>query len=130
EGSVRTKVPVTLISLLCRDTAGAFRGRDAVALGITRNQLARLASTGVIVRTFPDTYCLTAVRTSAERQLHAALLWAGDEAAAAARSAAAVYGIEGVAFPRLPEIVLSSASDRRCAGVTVHRGRSRAALMV
>jgi very-short-patch-repair endonuclease len=130
EDSVRTKVPVALISSLCRDTAGAFRGRDAVASGVNRKQLARLASTGVIVRTLPDTYCLTAFRTSAEQRLHAALLWAGDEAAAAARSAGALYGIEGVAVPPQPEIVLWNASYRRVPGVTVHRCRSRAALMV
>lgn len=67
---------------------GAFRGGDAVRRGVSRKQVASLRAQGVITRLLPDTYALTAVPSSESQRLRAALLWAGDDAAGAARSAA------------------------------------------
>ena len=44
----------------------------------------------------PDTYRMTAAQASDEQQLRGALLWAGETAAAAGRSAGASCGLEGI----------------------------------
>jgi very-short-patch-repair endonuclease len=94
------KSPVGVLSKLAAPTEGVFRGAAAVAAGVSRDQLALLRSQAVIARLLPDTYALTAVANSDAQRLRAALLWAGEGAAAAGRSAATVYGLEGVRSPR------------------------------
>jgi hypothetical protein len=84
------------ISRLASAECGVFRGRDAVADSVTRDQLTRLSGGGIIERVLPDTYRHTAVPPSSEQRLHAALLWAGREAAAAGRAAGEHYGLEGI----------------------------------
>jgi hypothetical protein len=117
------------ISDLCVESSGVFRGRAAVDLGVSRKQLAALCAAGVIERVLPDTYRMTAVPRSGVQRLRAALLWAGDEAAAAGRSAGAVYGLEGVIAPE-PEIAVPRSSRNRADGVLVHTGTNAAGLMV
>ena len=114
---------------LSSTTVGAFRGRDAVELGVTRDQLTALLRAGVITRELPDTYRVTAVSRSSEQRLHAALLWAGEGAAAAGRSAGEVFGLEGVRA-RVPEIAVLRTSRMRHDDVIVHRGLNRHALML
>jgi very-short-patch-repair endonuclease len=120
---------VAVISRLSAPARGVFRGREAVDLGVPRNQLTVLAQTGVIERVFPDTYRMTAVAQSSEQSLRAALAWAGPDAAAFGRSAATVYKIEGVNAPT-PEIVVPRARHTRAAGVIVHRPQDVTALRV
>ncbi len=110
-------------------TLGVFRGSAAGGLGVSRNQLSALCRAGVLIREFPDTYRMTAVPTSHEQRLHAALLWAGPGAAGAGRSAAVVYGLEGVRA-QMPEIIVSRNHRLRTAGVIVHRSDDRPLLMV
>ena len=88
--------PMAIISKLSAPTCGVFRGTAAVSRGVRRTQLARLKTAGVIERLLPDTYRITAVARSSLQSLHAALLWAGDDAAAAGHSAAELYGLEGI----------------------------------
>jgi len=92
---VAPKSAAALVSEPAANAAGAFSGAHAVRLGVSRDQLAQLRAQGVIERALPDTYTLTAVRPSDAQRLWAALLWAGDGAAAAGRSEALVYGLEG-----------------------------------
>ncbi len=99
--------------------SGCFGGQEAVAIGVTRKQLAGLHASNVVERVLPDTYRMTAVPSSTEQSLRAAILWAGPEAAAAGPSAGAHYGLEGVK-PRLPEIVVPRSSRVRSDEVTVH----------
>jgi very-short-patch-repair endonuclease len=106
-----------------------FRGSAAVGLGITRKQLLTLRTSGVIERELPDTYRMTAVPRCGEQTLRAALLWGGGHAAAAGRSAGALFGLEGVRAGRA-EIVVPGTGRRRCDRVVVHRASSRAALML
>jgi len=112
---------------VCAD--GVFRGGDAVRRGVSRDQLAHLRAQGVIERVFPDTYTLTAVRPSDAQRLRAALLWAGDAAAAAGRSAGVVYALEGVVAPR-PEIVGARRRSPRHPGVVTYTTRDAASLML
>jgi hypothetical protein len=116
------------VSRLATRALGVFRGRDAVALGVSRDDLARLRRIEVINRVLPDTYRLTGAPRTRQQGLRAALLWAGDAAAATGRSAAEVYGLEGVRADK-PEIALPREVRGRSADVIVCHGE-RAAFMV
>ena len=96
-----------------------FRGAAAVAAGVSRKQLAHLRATGVVERVLPDTYRFTAVARSPAQDLRAALAWGGPDAAAAGRSAAALYELDGIAAP-VPEIVVPRATRTRSDAVVVH----------
>ena len=75
--------------------SASFAAATRSTLGVTSKQLAALVARGVIERVLPDTYRMTAVAPLERAALRAALLWAGDDAAAAGRSAGEVYGLEG-----------------------------------
>lgn len=107
------------LSRFAADSRGVFTGDDALALDITRKQLWSLHRAGVIQRVFPDVYRLTAVATSNEQSLRAALRWGGDESAAAGRSGGEWYQLEGVHAIR-PEI-LGPRNNKRCPAIIVHR---------
>ncbi len=121
--------PLGILSGLSARSLGVFRGRAAVELGLSRKQLTSLCKCGVVVRELPDTYRMTAVPRSGEQRIRAALLWAGDDAAAAGTSAGELFGLEGVCAPQ-PEIVVSRSSRIRSPRVIVHHSDDRAALMV
>jgi very-short-patch-repair endonuclease len=122
------EAPIAVLSRLGAPALGVFRGSEASALGVSRDRLTKLRADGVIEHLLPDTYRLTAVLPSAEQSLRAALLWAGDAAAAAGRSAAALYGLEGVSAD-IPEIALPHHIRGKSEHVLVHHS-DRAALMV
>ena len=122
-------VAIATLSTLSAQSLGVFRGTAAVELGVSRNQLARFCRVGLLTREHADTYRMTAVARSDEQALRAALLWAGDEAAAAQRSAGWVYGLEGVRAS-IPEIVVPDRLRLRSNRVEVHRTHDRAALML
>jgi very-short-patch-repair endonuclease len=117
------------LARLSEQSAGVFRGRSAVGAGVTRKQIAALESAGAVERLLPDTYRVTAVRRSHEQSIVAALLWAGSGAAASGRSAAEVYGLEGVRA-EIPEIVVPPSSRVRSDRIIVHRSDDRAAQMI
>jgi len=117
------------VSRLSAQQLGVFRGRAAVRQGVTRKQLAALVAAGAVERMLPDTYRLTGVARSQEQELRAALLWAGDTAAAACCSAGALYGLEGVTAP-VPEIVVPASARVRSDLVVVRRSHTKTALMV
>jgi very-short-patch-repair endonuclease len=119
--------PVGALSRLSSSTLGVFRGRDAVAVGVSRKQLATMRADDVIERMHPDTYRMTVVASSNEQSLRAALLWAGRTAAAAGCSAGELYGFEGVRAER-PEIVVLPPTRVRCESVVVHETKERASL--
>ena len=117
------------LSRLSADTLGVFRGRDAVKLGVSRNQLTAFVIAGVVTRELPDTYRLTAVARSNMQHLRAVLLWCGDGAAAAGASAGEIYALEGVRANK-PEIAVFDAGRRRRDGIVVHRVNDRSSLML
>jgi very-short-patch-repair endonuclease len=120
--------PIGVVSRLSTRSLGAFRGRTAVKLGVSRKQLATLLDAGAIERVLPDTYRMTATQRSNAQSLRAALLWAGDMAMAAGRSAAETYGLEGVDSSR-PEIVVPRGTRLRSRSVLVHESGDRTANM-
>jgi len=117
------------LSQISEASLGVFRGRDAVDRGVTRKRLARLHAARLVERVLADTYRLSAVPRSSEQELHAALLWAGDDAAAAGRLAGALYWLEGVRA-ETPEIVVPRTSRVRSPHVIVYRTEAHAALML
>jgi very-short-patch-repair endonuclease len=119
---------IAVLSRLASERAGIFSGRDAVSLGVSRDRLRKLLAQGVIERLHPDVYRMTAVAPSARQRLHAALLWAGESAAAAGRSAAVLYRLEGVRATT-PEIVLPPNIRGRLAEARVYHADPRS-LMV
>lgn len=120
---------IAALSLLSESTLGVFRGCDAVSEGATRKQIGALVVSGIAERVHPDTYRMTVVVRSSKQALRAALMWGGDWAVAAGRSAAEIYELDGVKAPS-PEIVLPRDVRFRCSGVVVHRSDDRDALMV
>ena len=72
---------------------------------------------------------MTTVAPSNEQSLRAALLWAGETAAAAGRSAGELYGLDGVEA-QIPEIVVPRTTRVRSADVIVHRASDRQPLMI
>jgi very-short-patch-repair endonuclease len=121
--------PVATLSRLSAPFLGVFRGRTAVEHGLSRNQLGKMQSIGVIDRLLPDTYRMTVVPPSNEQALRAALLWAGPLASAAGRSAGETYGLEGVHAAR-PEILVPRRLRPRSDEVVVYRSDDRAAQMI
>jgi hypothetical protein len=119
---------VATLSRLSAASLGVFRTDQAVACGVANSQLTRLAAQGVIERVLPRTYRMAAVAPSARQRLHAALLWGGDEAAVAGRSAGASYGLEGVQADR-PEIALPPSIRARTSFAVVYHA-DPAALMI
>ena len=108
---------------------GTSVARPRSRRGVHRNQLTALCAAGVIVRELADTYRMAAVPESNEQKLRAALLWAGDDAAGAGRSAGEVYRLEGVRASR-PEIVIPRRHGTRAPLVHVHRADDLRALMI
>jgi very-short-patch-repair endonuclease len=120
--------PVTALSRLSTRTCGVFRADAAIAIGVSRNQLARLRKEGAIEKMLPGTYRMVAVAPSAEQRLRAALLWAGEHAAVAGRSAGERYRLEGVRADR-PEIVVPHGVRARTSFAIVNQGDARALMI-
>jgi very-short-patch-repair endonuclease len=108
---------------------GVFRHEDAHRVGIGVNQLTAMQRDGLVVRVHPGVYRLSAVSSTPAQRLHAALAWAGSDAAAAGRSAAALYRLEGIAAPT-PEIVVPESKRARSSTIVVHHARDPRALMI
>jgi len=121
--------PIGTLSRLSVGSLGVFRGDAALALGVSRNQLAALVAAGVIEREHPDVYRMTAVKRSAEQRLRAALMWGGNDSVGAVLSAGEHYSLQGV-HARRPEITVSTKRRLRSECVTVHRTSDMAPLMV
>jgi very-short-patch-repair endonuclease len=117
------------LSRLGAMTLGVFHAMAAAKEGVSGKQLARLCRLGVIERVHPSTYRIVAVAPSTEQTLRAALLWAGDTAAAAGRSAGELYRLEGVQ-PEKPEIVVPRSVRATDPDVVVHHSDDRRALMI
>src|SRR5262249_20844586 len=120
---------IAVVSRLAEPHDDVFPGRDAVGCGVSRNQVGTLVDGGGVERGFPDTYGVTAVRKTKRQALRAALLWAGSRAAAAGRSAAELYELEGMVAPE-PEIVIPRRQRLRAPGVVVHRADDPRHLML
>jgi hypothetical protein len=121
--------PVAIVTSLAATSFGAFRGRAAVSVGVSRKQLATLQLIGAIERVLWDTYRLTAAPVCDEQRLSAALLWSGDRSAADRRSASMLYGLEGIRAVK-PQIVVPSTVRSRSSEADLRYCDDRRSLMV
>jgi very-short-patch-repair endonuclease len=128
EDGVSEEPSIATLSRLAVRTEGIFTLREAVSNGVTATQIAGLVRKHVVERVLPRTYRLVAVRRSSEQDLHAAILWAGANAAVAGRSAGERYRLEGVRA-RKPEIVVPHGNRARTSFAVVAEG-DRRALMI
>ena len=78
--------------------SGWFRASDAVASGVSRQQLARYAASGVLSRSTHGVYRLNDFPAEPFEDVIEACLWAGSNAVASHATALAVYGL-GNAMP-------------------------------
>jgi very-short-patch-repair endonuclease len=108
--------------------SGCFGRAKPPSSASAGSQITALRGAGVVERMHSDTYRMTAVKPSNQQRLHAAMLWAGDRAVVAGRSAGEIYGLEGVRG-ELPEIVVPRSMRSRDAKVVVHRSDRQDALM-
>jgi hypothetical protein len=123
------KDAIAVLSKLSATSLGVFRGADAVAGNVSRNQLTMLKAAGVIERELPGVYRMAAVARSAEQRLRAALSWAGEDAAAAGLSAGELYDFPGVRA-LIPEIVVPMTTSVRSPQVVVRQSSAYPALMI
>jgi very-short-patch-repair endonuclease len=115
---------IATLSQLTLETHGVFRIESANAAGVTANQVSGLVKACVAERVLPNTYRIVAVPRSPEQDLRAALMWAGDRASVAGRSAGARYRLEGVR-PTRPEIVVPLRRRARTSFAIVYHGDPR-----
>ena len=99
---------------------GLFSAAQAAQLGIDHRQLFRAAQQGRLRRARSGVYAVAGVPPSAWEDLLAAALAAGPAAAISHGSAAAVHRLY-CAASGLPELTVTSASQRRLAAVVTHR---------
>lgn len=127
---MRAKEAIAALSRVARDQHGTFSTAQAVAAGAPNKQLSALIAAGALERVLPRVYRLTSVRPSVEQRRHDALLWGGDGAAVAGRSAGEVYRLEAVHAPT-PEIIVVPPRRVRCGdGVVVTRVNDPASWMI
>jgi very-short-patch-repair endonuclease len=117
------------LSRLSARRHGVFHREDARDLGIGANQLTAMVRAGLVVRSHPGVFRLSGVDATRSQRLHAALTWAGPQAAAAGRSASVQYRLEGITDPT-PEIVVPETKRARSSTIVVHHARNRRALMI
>lgn len=119
---------IAILSRLSVRTHGVFRIEAANGAGVSANQVSKLVKAGIVERMLPNTYRIVAVARSLEQDLRVALLWAGDGAAVAARSAGARYRLEGVRAEK-PEIVVPHGTRARTSFALVSHGDPRAQMI-
>jgi very-short-patch-repair endonuclease len=96
--------------------------KQARAVGISAQAVARRIASGEWTRVLPRVYRLTAAEVSLRQWALAPVLWAGDGALASHTTAAALEGFTGVRSPRLAEIWVPARCKIRSDAVRVHRG--------
>ena len=123
------RLVVGALSELSHNSCGVFRGRDAVAAGVTRKQISVLVANGGAERLHADVYRMTVVASSSEQLLRAAVLWGGAATVVTGRSAGELYTLRCIQ-PGKPEIIVPLKSSLHCESVIVHRSDDRAAMMI
>lgn len=104
---------------LAESRSGWFRASDAVAAGVSRQQLARWASSGVLTRSAHGVYRLNDFPAQPFEDVIEACLWAGPGAVASHDTALAIYGL-GDAMPASIHITVPHRLRKQRPGVIVH----------
>lgn len=104
---------------LAEPQAGWFRTSDAVASGVSRQQLARYAASGVLTRSAHGVYRLTDFPAQPFGDVIEACLWAGPDAVVSHTTALAIYGL-GDAMPASIHITVPHRVRKQRPGLIVH----------
>lgn len=99
--------------------AGWFRAADATGAGVSRQQLARYVTSGVLQRSAHGVYRLRHFPVQRFEDVIEACLWAGPAAVASHDTALAVYGL-GDAMPASIHITVPRRLRKERRGVIVH----------
>ncbi|MGH2756233.1 MAG: endonuclease domain-containing protein [Actinomycetota bacterium] len=99
---------------------GLFERDQARHLGMSDDAIYREVASGRAIRAYPRVYRDAASPQRWEQDLFAALLWAGKEAAASHRAAAALWSLDG-SEPSVIELTVPS-SRKSPNGVVAHKG--------
>ena len=100
--------------------AGVFSRGVASRCGLSERQIRYRVANGLWVTLLPGVYRNAATPASNDSMLHAALTWAGPDAALSHRSAGALLGLDEV-HDELPELLVPMRRHPRSALVTIHR---------
>ena len=109
----------SILYSLAEPHAGWFRAADAVAAGVSRQQLSRFAASGVVERSSHGVYRLREFPAQPFEDVIEVCLWAGSEASASHDTALVVFGV-GDAMPSTTHITVPRRLRKRRPGVTVH----------
>ena len=116
-----TFVPSSRESLyvVAEQRSGWLRASDAIKAGVSRQQLARYAESGVLHRSAHGVYRLRDFPAHPFEDVIEACLWAGADAVASHDTALAVYGL-GDAMPTSIHITVPQRLRKGRTGVVVH----------
>jgi very-short-patch-repair endonuclease len=113
--------PDSNIAKLAARAGGVFSHQQARDCGLTPRQIAQRVGTGIWTRALPGVYRHTATPASTSAMSHAALLWAGSNSVLSHRSAAAIWGLDGLEDLGQPEVTVIGTRHPRSRLITVHR---------
>jgi hypothetical protein len=106
---------------LAEQQLGLLTHRQALAGGLTRNQVEYRARSGRWTRLHPGVYLVAGAVRSPQVDMLAAVLAVGGDALVSHASAAALHGFELVPFSQAVEVSTSAPHQRTLRRVTVHR---------
>ena len=110
---------LTALSALAAKHYGLVTHSQAMAVGVTRSQLARLVKSKTWERVRPRVFRKAAKTQTEEQELVAICLWLGEGTLVSHRSAARLLGLN--VERGLPEVTTSRLSARKAAGLICHR---------
>jgi very-short-patch-repair endonuclease len=100
---------------------GVFTHAQAIACKLTQRQIGWRVRNGIWVQVLPGVYRHAATLPTPTVTGRAAVLWAGDGAVLSHRSAASMWGLDGVSADPTPEITVVGSRHPRSDLVIVHR---------
>lgn len=86
---------IRALTMMASDQFGVLTINQATNAGVSPSQIKRMVAAGLLARPHPGVLCLTAVPSTWDQRLNAALLHAGESAFASHRGAARAWDLEG-----------------------------------
>ena len=111
------------IAAVAKRQHGVVTRAQLVELGLTLRQVEGWYRSGRVDRLLPSVFRLAGAPSTREQALMAAVLWAGPGAFASHRSAAELWGFDGVKAAR-PEVTVPLAKIKKSTEVLVHQTRA------
>lgn len=115
--------PQVVVGDLGRDKEGVFHVEAAFRAGISKDQLSRLAASGVIRRPRPRVCVLSAFPHTWQQDAAVAQTWAAPDGVLSHNTAAALWGLRNFGEPRPIELTSAAYLRSRSPDVVVHRRR-------